>query len=112
MDGPYSQLKSWFLDDIQLLSENRQHFLIDRMSAGPSLFDDKVLLNEISEMRQAYDTLSDDGGPYPNEVFPWDHAAPERELLAADSDPAFRNEHVLDVHVGGILVDLASSDFA
>lgn len=112
MDGPYSQIKGWFLEDIELLSEKRQHFLTDRLPKGSSLFEDKALLTDISEMRQAYDNLSDDHGPYPSEVFPWDHAAPEREILAAGSEPAFRDEHVLDSHVGELLVDLASSDFA
>lgn len=108
----YEQLQQWFLEDIPLLTEKRHHFLVDRLDAGESLFDDETLLTEIAQMRRDYDSLSDDYGPYPNEVFPWDHAEPECEVLNAGSDPAFQSEQVLDANVGQILVELASSDFA
>jgi len=111
MDRPYEQIKQWFREDIPLLAEKRQHFLVSRLEAGESLFDDASLLTEIAAMRRNYDSLSDDFGPYPNEVFPWIHAAPESEVLNPGSDSAFQSEQVLDENVGQILVELASSDF-
>lgn len=112
MDKPYETLKQWFLEDIPLLKEKRQHFLVNRLHGGESLFEDEAFITEIAETRRNYDTLSDDYGPYPNEVFPWVHAAPESEILKAGSDPAFHCEHMLDTDIGEILVELASGDFA
>ena len=112
MNQPYEMLKQWFLEDIPLLAEKRQHFLVSRLHAGESLFDDEALLTEIAELRRDYDSLSDDFGPYPSEVFPWDYAAPEGEVLNAGSDPAFQSEQLLDENIGEILVELASGDFA
>ena len=112
MDKAYESLKQWFLEDVPLLAEERQHFLVNRLHAGESLFDDEALLNEIAGMRRDYDSLSDDNGPYPSEVFPWDHAAPESEILNAGSDPAFQGEQVLDASIGEILVELACGDIA
>jgi hypothetical protein len=111
MDRPYEQIKQWFREDVPLLVEKRQHFLVSRLEAGESLFDDASLLTEIAAMRRNYDSLSDDFGPYPNEVFPWIHAAPESEVLNPGSNSAFQSEQVLDENVGQILVELASSDF-
>jgi len=112
LDGPHEQLKHWLLEDTPLLAEKRDHFLANRLEAGESLFEDTALLTEIADMRRDYDSLSDDYGPYPSEVFPWHHAAPESEILETGSDSAFQGEQLLDAKVGQILVDLASSDFA
>ena len=54
---------------------------------------------KIAEMRRVFDALPDDYAP-PHEVSPWDHAAPERKILAAPADPAFHQEQVLDLDSG------------
>lgn len=112
MDQPYQRLEQWFLEDVPLLAERRQHFLVNRLDARESPFNDEALLTEMAEMRRDYNSLSDDDGPYPNEVFPWDHAAPERELLNVGSEPAFQGEQVLDAEICEILVELASGNLS
>ena len=112
LDRPTKQIREWFIEDSNLLYENRKHFLTSKPGAGATLFDDHTFWKMLSDLRRDYDTLSDDDGPYPNEVFPWNDAAPERELLEPGSEPIFGDAQVLDSEVSEIFVELASGQWA
>ena len=112
LDRPTEQIREWYIEDSKLLSENRKHFLTNKLGAGANLFDDHAFWKELSDLRSDYDTLSDDDGPYPSEVFPWNDVAPERELLDPGSEPIFGDAQVLDSEVSEIFVELASGQWA
>jgi len=112
LDRPHGQIREWFAEDLKLLSEHRTHFLTSRLRTGANLFDDHSFWRILSDLRHDYDSLSDDDGPYPNEVFPWDYAAPERELLDTGSESIFGDAQVLDSGVSEICVELASGQWA
>lgn len=63
-------------------------------------------------MREQYDSLNDDDGPFHVEAFPWRYAAPERELLLPDSKPEFRNITSVDPKIEGLLFYLCSGQWA
>ena len=63
-------------------------------------------------MREQYDLLDDDDGPFHVEVFPWHHAAPERELLMPDSRPEFRVAASVDAEIENLIVDLCAGQWA
>ncbi len=72
---------------------------------------DAAFLQLLSEMRDRYDSLNDDEGPFHVEVFPWDHAAPEREILNPGSQAPFRQTSPIDPEIGDLIVELCSEQW-
>lgn len=90
-----SQAEEWFLHDRALLDKHRPHFLVARLNQGAALFADRSFHQELADLRANYDDLSDDDGPFPNEVF-LENAAPELELLKPGSQSAFADRTLDD----------------
>ena len=103
--------EDWFRDDISRLQEPRTHFFADRLSDGRALITDGAFLQLLSEMRDRYDSLNDDEGPFHVEVFPWDYAAPERELLKPGSQAQFRQTSPVDPEIGDLIVELCTEQW-
>ena len=80
----------WYVDDFRLLEERRTHFLTTAYPGSGGWLDDLDFLQRIHQTRIDYDRLSDDDGPFPNEVFPFHFASPELALLGQRID-AFQN---------------------
>lgn len=111
IEGVVSVARHWLMNDIALLVEKRPHFFTDRIGKI-ELFTDIPFLTTLSDMRDQYASLPDDEGPYHVEVFPWDDASPERELIRPNSQPAFNNTRNIDPEVETLLVELATSQWA
>lgn len=103
--------EDWFSDDISRLQEHRHHFFTDRLSDKHALITDDAFLQLLSEMRDRYESLNDDDGPFHVEVFPWDYAAPERELLKPGSQPQFRQTAPVDAEIENLIVELCAEQW-
>lgn len=96
-DAEAAESAAWFVECVPLLQEKRPHFLTSRMTGtGEALLADRGFYEQLADLRSRFDTLSDDDGPYPQEVFPYYFAAPESELLVPGSQPAFQGGRELD----------------
>ena len=104
--------ETWFMDDSALLDEKREHHFIDRLADGRSLFTDRRLLEQLAVIRRDYDRLSDGDGPYHVEVFPYDFAEPENDILNAGSRREFKHSGVMDSEVEEVLVELLTGKWA
>lgn len=69
------------LEAYGLNDEKRKHYLMDRYTLFLQAQNSPLLLQELQLTRNNYDKLSDDNGPYHNEVFPFDEFSPEKILL-------------------------------
>ncbi len=103
--GIVEKSQDWFSNDMDLLSETRTHFFTSAMRKT-NLFDDTEFLATLCEMRENYDSLPDDDGPYHNEVFPWHYAAPECHLLDPKSNSDFNIPISLDPEIESLIVEL------
>ena len=103
--GIAEKSQDWFANDMDLLAESRTHFFKSAMR-NTNVFDDSEFLATLSKMRENYNNLHDDDGPYHNEVFPWHYAAPERHLLDPTSDSDFNNSKSLDPEIESLIVEL------
>ena len=99
----------WFIADAPLLQELRPHFLADRRGDGLALLSDGDFYKKLSDLRQRFNSLSDESGPFPPEVFPFDFAAPERELLESGSQAQFKRPQELDQETSDFYVQLQIS---
>ena len=97
---------AWFVADIPLLQEKRKHFFTDRLHQGSGLLSDASFHRELSALREQNDSLSDDDGPWPTEVFPFHFAAPERELLEPGSQPQFSAGQEMDPETSDFYIQL------
>lgn len=104
--------EDWFGDDISRLQIRRPHFFTDRLSQGRALITDAAFLQLLSEMRDRYDSLNDDDGPFHVEVLPWDHAAPEREILNPGSQAQFRQTSPTDPEIEDLIVELCTDQWS
>jgi hypothetical protein len=102
----------WFLEDAPLLRETRRHHFTDRLPQAHALLYDKEFLKLLAQMRCTWERLPDDDGPYHCECFPWDHFAPEQELLNPGSCAGFDRSVPLDADVEEILVELLTGPWA
>lgn len=112
VQGIVSIADGWFIDDSSGLEEHRPHFFTSRLADGLSLFTNLEFLQSLSEMRDKYDSLDDDDGPYHIEVFPAHYAAPERELLQPGSQPQFRIPEKTDPEIEDLIVELCTGRWA
>lgn len=104
--------ENWLINDATRLQERRPHFFTDRLADGRALITDGAFLQSMSEIREQYGSLNDANGPFHVDVFPWHHAAPERELLMPDSRPEFRIVASVDAEIENLIVDLHVGQWA
>lgn len=105
LDGIVQKSHEWLAHDVDLLSETRSHFFTSAMRKT-NLFDDTEFLAKLCRMRENYNSLPDDDGPYHNEVFPWHYAAPECHLLDPKPASEFMIPNSLDPEIESLIVDL------
>lgn len=80
--GYMKNIEKWSTEALQLCVEKRKHYIMDKYSEFLSIdFDSRDLLLELLNVREKYDSLSYDDGPYHTEVFPYDEFEPEKILL-------------------------------
>lgn len=106
LSGIVEKSRDWFANDIDLLAETRTHFFTTAMRKT-NLFDDTEFLATLCKMRENYNSLPDEDGPYHNEVFPWHYAAPECYLLnPTTSNSDFTLPQSLDPEAESLIVEL------
>lgn len=100
--------EQWFEEDIPFLRENREHHFGSRLAEGKALLYNTAFLRELADMRERerQKPLPWDGRPYHVDVFPYDCAAPEEELLQPGSQPIFDRNAPVDPEVEAIIVEL------
>lgn len=109
--------EDWFVQDISLLREKRTHHLVDRLAQGRELlYDREFLLLLADKRRRCKEQIQEDSfwdeGPYPIQVFPYEFAEPEQELLHPGTRPEFDRSVPLDSEVEAIMVELLSGEWA
>lgn len=100
----------WLAEDLPMLKESRNHYIIDEMQKGIEPNPSKKWLEKLSEVRTNYDNLSDDHGPYHNEVFPFDYAAPEDVLLGDSNSGEFSDKQII-LDIEELLINISISDW-
>jgi hypothetical protein len=81
-----AQLKLWGLEAINLYKSKRAHYILDRYEEFLDAKDAPDLLKVLLDVRNNYQTLDFDKGPYHNEEFPYDFYVPEKILLENGQD--------------------------
>lgn len=77
-----SVLKEFGLEALHLYKGKRAHYIMDHYIEYININDEsKDLLQFLYDIRQDYNELSFDDGPYHNELFPYDYYIPEKILL-------------------------------
>ena len=100
----------WLVDDLPMLKERREHYVINELLKGIEPIPSRKWLERLSEVRTNYDNLSDDYGPYHNEEFPFDYAAPEDSLLGKSNSGDFLNKRILS-DIEKLLIEISISDW-
>ena len=76
------QLEKWGMEALRICGEKRSHYIMDRYHEFIMLdYNREDLLKELFKIREMYNTMSDEQGPYHVEVFPYHYFAPEKILL-------------------------------
>jgi hypothetical protein len=104
--------EDWFMEDIAFLDEKRKHHFTERLADGKKLFTDRRFLEQLATIRRDYDNISDVDGPFHVEVFPYDFAEPEQEILNPGSRQEFKHSGVMDSEVEEILVEVLTGKWA
>lgn len=77
-DEAYAKkIEQWYLEAIALNKEKRKHYILDRANEFLEIREYPELLQELIEIREKYDVLNDNNGPYHVESFPFGYCNPE-----------------------------------
>ncbi len=111
--------EDWFIEDIPLLRDDRPHHFRKRLTAGRALFQDRNFLQLLADMRRDCgekvlrgESLDEDQAPYHFDLFPYEFAAPEQEVLWPGTCPEFDRNVPPDREVEDILVELLTGVWA
>jgi hypothetical protein len=102
------RIQGWALEAYRLNREGRLHFIMDRYAAFLEANTDTQLLEELLHVRRNYGKLSDDDGPYHNEVFPYHFYSPEEILLSIGEKDKYCLSKILDESIENLIVELNS----
>lgn len=75
------QLKNWGIEALQLCAEKRNHYIMDYYMDFFGAGENQMLLQKLLSVREKYELLLDEEGPYHVEVFPYHYCIPEKMLL-------------------------------
>lgn len=98
-----SELKEWGLEALNLNGEKRAHYILDRYNTFLDAGKSPELLKELLKVRNRYQSLSDNDGPYHNEVFPYHFYSPEKILLDYDGNAY---EQMIDEEIENLIIEL------
>lgn len=98
-----NKLKDWALEALNLNGEKREHYILDRYNTFLDANNSHELLKELLEIRNNYQSLSDNEGPYHNEVFPYHFYSPEKILLDCDGSTY---EQIVDEEIENLIIEL------
>jgi hypothetical protein len=98
------KIKVWGVEAYKLNKEKRSHYIMDRYNLFLDANSNPLLLTEMLEIRKNYDKLSDDDGPYHNEVFPYHFYSPE-EILLGNKDNIVNNKNLKE-EIEDLIVEL------
>lgn len=98
------KLEEWGLEAYKLNKENRTHYIMDTFNTFLASSCSTELLLRLLDIRKNYDQLSDDGGPYHNEVFPFDFYSPEEIIMGENKE--FINKKNIDAEIEKLIIEL------
>lgn len=98
------KLKGWGLEAYKLNKEKREHYIIDNFNLYLDAQNSPELLKKLVDVRKNYEKLSDDKGPFHNEVFPYHYYSPEDILLGNTEMNVL--EKTLNSNIEELLVEL------
>lgn len=100
------KVKELAIEAYRLNKEKRLHFIMNKYNEFLDANVNVKLLQEMLNIRRNYDELSDDDGPYHNEVFPYHFYSPEEILLNEEEKRKYLNSKRLDEDVEELIVQL------
>lgn len=89
-----------------LTIEKRKHYIMNRYFEFLDSNENHLLLQDLLEIRNKYNTLSFDAGPYHNELFPYDFYIPEQLLLDDNIKTKYCNAKELSKDIENLIVEL------
>lgn len=100
------KVKELALEAYKLNKEERSHFIMNKYSEFLEANTNISLLQEMLNARRNYDKLSDDGGPYHNETFPYHFYSPEEILLNEEKRKKYLNIKNIDADIEELIIQL------
>lgn len=97
----------WGLEVFNLNIEKRSHYIMDKYNEYLEAKGHKDLLTKLLEIRQNYDKLSFDEGPYHNESFPYHFYSPEEILLNEEERRKHLDKKNLNEDIEELIVQLS-----
>lgn len=100
-------LKEWLIEAFNLNQEKRPHYIMDKLEAFINIENNLDLLEEMRDTRKHYDQLSDDDGPFHNEVFPYHFYKPEDMLLDAQLKKVYSEDKMISEEIEELIVGIS-----
>lgn len=89
------RLKQMALIIYKANKENRKHYIMDKYMLFLDAANDLHLLNELNEVREKYEFIDDNAGPFHTEVYPYDFFSPERILQEKEKGECYLRSKTL-----------------
>lgn len=104
-DDKYADLlKEFGIEALHLCKEKRAHYVMDSYVEFINIKDQSNnLLQKLCSIRENYNSLSDDEGPYHVEEFPYHYYEPEKILLGTKD---MQNEKSISADIETLLIEL------
>lgn len=105
-DAEYANiLKEFGLEALHLCKEKRKHYIMDNYIEYINIDYKSInFLQYLYDIRQDYNELSFDDGPYHNERFPYDYYVPEKVLLDKEE---LQNKKNISSDIEELLIELS-----
>ena len=100
------RLKEWGIEAFNLNVEKRKHYIMNRYLEFLDASENHLLLQELLKVRNKYNELNFDDGPYHNEKFPYDFYSPEQILLDGNTKTKYCKDNELSENIGNLIVEL------
>ncbi|ULL16588.1 hypothetical protein DVH26_20355 [Paenibacillus sp. H1-7] len=98
------KLKAWGQEAYNQNTEVRAHYILDRYAQYLEETDSPVYLENLLSIRNSYDQLIPDAGPYHTEMFPYHFFSPEEILLKKNSKDEYKKD--LEGEIEDMIVEL------
>jgi hypothetical protein len=99
------KLGVWGKEASHLNLENRPHYIMDKYNQYLHAVDTPELLERLQSVRERYDALSEEDGPYHTEVFPYHYYSPEKLLMEKKGHPVDKGS--IDEVVETLIVEIS-----
>lgn len=101
------KVKGLALEAYRLNKEKRSHYIMDKYIELLEPSSNIELLLEMLHVRNNYEKLSDDDGPYHNEVFPYHFYSPEEIFLNEGEKRKYLNSKNINEDIEELIIQLS-----